>query len=196
MPHAPQRKQATREQILRSARRLFNRKGFAEVTIEEIMSDAGLTRGGFYRHFQAKDELYCEALLQFTCKNPPEDWQRKHVDPCAEGEPLARMIVDAYLSKEHLMDRDGPCPTAGLASDVSRSSLRVKEAFRRVLEMMLGVFSANLRGEDARDRALSLVATCVGAMVIARAVDDPSLAEAFRTAARKHVLGNSGWGEA
>lgn len=194
MPYAPQRKQETREQILRSARRLFNRKGFAEVTIDEIMGEVGLTRGGFYRHFATKDELYSEALLQFTCRNPPEEWQRKHVDPCAEGTALARMIMDAYLSREHLQDRDGSCPTVGLASDVSRSSVAVKRAFRKVLETMLGVFVANLRGDDAHERALALVSVCVGAMVVARAVDDPTLANAFRQAARKHVLASSGWG--
>jgi TetR/AcrR family transcriptional repressor of nem operon len=102
MPYNPRHKQKTRERILRCARRLFSRKGFAEVTIGEIMAEAGLTRGGFYRHFKTKDELYSEALLQFTCLDPPEDWQRKHVDPCAEGATLARMIVDAYLSREHL----------------------------------------------------------------------------------------------
>jgi AcrR family transcriptional regulator len=195
MPHVPERKKQTRTQILRSARRLFNRKGFAEVTIDEIMGEAGLTRGGFYRHFKDKDELYSEALLQFLCKDPPEPWQSKHVDPCAESVPFARMIVDAYLSREHLQDRDGSCPTAGLSSDVSRSSLRVKQAFRKVVEMMLDVFVGNLRGDHARERALALVAVCVGALVVARAVDDPNLANAFRTAARKHVLASTGWGE-
>jgi TetR/AcrR family transcriptional repressor of nem operon len=193
MPYTPQRKQETRERILRGARRLFNRKGFSEVTIDEIMTEAGLTRGGFYRHFTTKDELYSEALLQFICKNPPEDWQRKHVDPCAQGPTLARMIMDAYLSKDHLQDRDGSCPTAGLASDVSRSSARVKKAFREVVEMMLTVFAAGLRGPDGRERALALVSLCVGAMVVARAVDDPALADALRMAARKHVLASSGW---
>jgi TetR/AcrR family transcriptional regulator, transcriptional repressor for nem operon len=172
---------------------LFNRKGFAEVTIDEIMTEAGLTRGGFYRHFTTKDEVYSEALLQFTCKNPPEDWQRKHVDPCAEGATLARMIMDAYLSQDHLEDRGGSCPTAGLASDVSRSSTSVKRAFRTVLETMLTVFATNLQGPDARERALALVSLCVGAMVVARAVDDPALANALRLAARKHVLASSGW---
>ena len=57
MPYAPEHKQETRERIVKSARRLFNRKGFAEVTIEEIMADAGLTHGGFYKHFDAKEEL-------------------------------------------------------------------------------------------------------------------------------------------
>jgi TetR/AcrR family transcriptional repressor of nem operon len=133
--------------------------------------------------------------LQFTCLDPPEDWQRKHVDPCAEGATLARMIVDAYLSREHLQDHGGSCPTVALPSDVSRSSATAKRAFRKVLEMMLSVFVANLRGNDARERALVLVSACVGAMVVARAVDDPALANAFRKAARKHVLASSGWGD-
>ena len=85
MPYSAQHKQETRNRILRSARRLFNRRGFAEVTINEIMAEAGLTRGGFYKHFTSKDDLYSEALVQFTCKDPPEEWQRKHVDPCAKG---------------------------------------------------------------------------------------------------------------
>jgi len=193
MPYAPEHKQETRQRILRTARRLFNRKGFAEVTIDEIMTGAGLTRGGFYRHFKTKDELYSEAMAQFLCRNPPEEWQRKHVNPCAEGPALARMIMDAYLSKDHLEDRDGPCPTAALASDVSRSGPPVKKAFRMVLETMLTVFAAALPGPDAHERALALVSLCVGAMVVARAVDDPALADALRVAARQHVLASSGW---
>jgi AcrR family transcriptional regulator len=195
MPYTAQHKQETRARILRAARRLFNRKGFAEVTIDEIMGEAGLTRGGFYRHFATKDELYSEALLQFTCIDPPEEWQRKHVDPCAQGVTFARMILDAYLSREHLRDRDGSCPTLGLPSDVARSSVTVKKAYRTVVEMMLSVFAANLRGPRARERALALVSLCVGAMVVARAVDDPALADAFRKAARTHVLASSGWGD-
>jgi TetR/AcrR family transcriptional repressor of nem operon len=195
MPYDPRHKQETRERILRSARRLFNRRGFAEVTIDEVMAEAGLTRGGFYRHFSAKDELYSEALRQFTCRNPPEAWQSKHVDPCAPGPKFARMIMDAYLSREHLADRDGSCPTVGLPTDVSRSSTKVKRAFREVLEMMLAVFANNLKGKHVRERALALVSVCVGAMVAARAVDDPALANALRKAARKHVLASSGWAD-
>ena len=69
----------------------------------------------------------------------------------------------------------------------------MKKAFREVVEMMLTVFAANLRGPDAREHALALVSLCVGAMVVARAVDDPALADAFREAARNHVLASSGW---
>ena len=194
MPYSAQHKQETRNRILRSARRLFNRKGFAEVTIDEIMAEAGLTRGGFYKHFTSKDDLYSEAISQFMCKDPPEAWQRKHVDLCAKGPTLARMIMDAYLSREHFEDRDGSCPTLGLPSDVSRNSAAVKRAFRKVLDDMLSVFVANLPGPRARERGIALVSVCVGAMVVARAVDDQALADAFRKSARKHVLANSGWG--
>jgi hypothetical protein len=65
MPYAPEHKQETRERIVKCARRLFNRKGFAEVTIDEIMANTGLTRGGFYKHFNAKEELYADAIRQF-----------------------------------------------------------------------------------------------------------------------------------
>jgi AcrR family transcriptional regulator len=63
MPYAPEHKQETRKRIVNSARRLFNRKGFAAVTIDDIMADAGLTRGGFYKHFNTKEELYADAVL-------------------------------------------------------------------------------------------------------------------------------------
>ncbi len=97
-PPSTSRKHATR--IIKSARRLFNRNGFEAVTIGEIMSEAGLTHGGFYKHFAAKDDLYQVAVLEFI-RGEPEDWQTKNFDPKAKGAALARMILDAYLSKEH-----------------------------------------------------------------------------------------------
>src|ERR1700722_6014302 len=86
MPYSLKHKQETRERIVKSARRLFNRRGFTEVTIDQIMKHAGLTRGGFYKHFDTKEQLYADAVRQFLCKDPPERWQKKHVDSCAEGQ--------------------------------------------------------------------------------------------------------------
>src|SRR5262249_58698300 len=136
--------------------------GFAEVTIDEIMADAGLTRGGFYNHFGTKEELYAEAIRQFL-SDGPEAWQRAYVDPSARGPRFARMIVDAYLSKEHFEDRDGSCPMIGLPSDTARAGEAVKAAYREVLQMMAGAFQANLpAGEPSpRQPALALVAICV-----------------------------------
>ncbi|HLY55147.1 MAG TPA: TetR/AcrR family transcriptional regulator [Stellaceae bacterium] len=193
MPYSPEHKQKTRERIVESARRLFNRKGFAEVTIDEIMAEAGLTRGGFYKHFATKEELYADAVRQFLCLSRPEPWQAAHVDLCAAGPTLARMIVDAYLSREHVDDIDGSCPLVALPSDAARGNGTVKAAFREVLEMMVAVFQGNLAGPASRDRALALTALCIGAMVIARAVDEGGLADAFRGAARDHVMATTGW---
>ena|SRR5712672_1718494 len=102
-------------------------------------------------------------------------------------------VVEALLNLL-AEDRDGACPTLALPSDVSRSSAAVKRAFRKVLDSMLSAFVSNLQGSHARERGIALVSVCVGAMVVARAVDDPALATSFRKAARKHVLASSGWG--
>ncbi|HEY5081520.1 MAG TPA: TetR/AcrR family transcriptional regulator [Bauldia sp.] len=67
MPYTSEHKQETRTRIIQSARRLFNRNGFADVSIDDIMGEAGLTHGGFYKHFAAKEDLYHAAVLQFIC---------------------------------------------------------------------------------------------------------------------------------
>jgi AcrR family transcriptional regulator len=194
MPYSLQHKQQTRERIVNSARRLFNRRGFTEVTIDQIMKHAGLTRGGFYKHFETKEQLYAHAVRQFLCMDRPERWQRRHVDPCAPGQTLARMIVNAYLSRDHLEDREGSCPLVALPSDVARGGKAVKAAFRHVLDKMVQIFASNLAEPQARQHALALVAMCVGAMVVARAVDDSGLGDNFRDAARDHLLAATGWG--
>jgi AcrR family transcriptional regulator len=107
------------------------------------MAAAGLTRGGFYNHFNTKEELYGEAIRQFICDGP-EAWHRAHIEPSAERTRLARMIVNAYLSKEHFDDREGSCPMVGLPSYAARAGEVVKAAYRQVLEMMASAFEANL----------------------------------------------------
>jgi len=197
MPYTEAHKRETRRRIVQSARRLFNRNGFADVSIDEIMGAAGLTRGGFYKHFAGKDDLYKDAVLEFVCAERPEPWQMRHVDPEARGAALSRMIVDAYLSCDHFDDRDGACPMIALPSDVSRGGESVKGAFRQVLAMMVDVFAANLGpGEGSpRERALALAAMVVGGMVLARAVDDKMLADELRASARTQALAMAGWNE-
>ncbi len=195
MPYTAEHKAETRTRIIKSARRLFNRNGFAEVTIDDIMEDAGLTRGGFYKHFAAKEDLYQAAVLQFICNEIPEQWQRDHIDPEARGRALARMIVDAYLSDEHYDDRDASCPMIALPSDVARENSAVKSAFRQVLDMIVSVFQDNApKGvRSKRDSALATAATVIGAMVLARALDDPELSPALRASARREVMARTGW---
>jgi TetR/AcrR family transcriptional repressor of nem operon len=192
MPYSPEHKRDTREKILESARRLFNRNGYSGVSIEEIMSHAGLTHGGFYRHFSGKDELYAAAVRQFLCKKTPAPWQRRR-KPSAVAKPRAQRIVDAYFSREHFDDHDGCCPLIGMASDVQRGGEEVKAAYQEVVEQMVKVFEDHLKGPRARNRALALVALCVGGMVLARNVDDPDLADDFRRAAHAEVCRTTSW---
>ena len=192
MPYSPKHKRDTREKILESARRLFNRNGYSGVSIEEIMSEAGLTHGGFYRHFRGKDELYAEAVRQFLCKKTPAAWQTRR-QPTAVTKHRAQRIVEAYFSREHLDDHDGCCPLLGTASDVERRGELVKAAYQEVVEQLVKVFEDHLNGPRAHKRALALVALCVGGMVLARNVCDSDLADDFRRTARAEVLRTAGW---
>ena len=196
MPYSPTHKLKTRGRIVQAARKLFNLRGFADVSISEIMSEAGLTHGGFYKHFARKEDLYQEAVLEFIQQDMPEAWQRKFVDPTQAGPALARMILDAYLSNDHFEDRAASCPMIALPSDVQRGNPGVKDAFRQVMEMMTGAFAANLEpsARPARQRALALTAMAVGTMVLARAVEDPALGREIRDSARNEAYARPGWG--
>jgi AcrR family transcriptional regulator len=205
MPYVPEHKAETRIRILDSARRLFNRNGLTAISIDEIMAGAGLTRGGFYSYFDSKEELYAEAITHFINAGPNAQWQRMAFVDRPEGEALARAILDAYLSRAHLDDVEGSCPVIGLATDVARSGGPAKRAYRQVMEMMAGIFAANLGlspvaapegstvPDESRQRALAVVALCVGGMVLARAVDDEPAADELRAASHCYAVALAGW---
>src|SRR5260370_23272340 len=184
MRYGAENKAEIRTRILDRGRRLFNRNGLAAVSIDEIMAGAGLTRGGFYSYFDSKEDLYAEAITHFINGGPNAEWQRMAFADRPEGQALARAILDAYLSRVHLDDMEGSCPVIGLATDVARSGGPAKRAYRQVMEMMAGIFAANLgsspmaaSGENAapdaaRQRAPPGVAVCVGGLGVARAVHD------------------------
>jgi TetR/AcrR family transcriptional repressor of nem operon len=201
MPYVPEHKAETRTRILDSARRLFNRNGLSAISIDEIMAGAGLTRGGFYSYFDSKEELYAEAIMHFVHCGPHTDWQRTAFADRPQGQALARAILDAYLSRSHLNDLEGSCPVIGLATDVARSNGPAKRAYREVMEMMAGIFAANLgpapgngaAPDDHRQRALAVVALCVGGMVLARAVDEEPAADELCAASHRYAVALAGW---
>ncbi|HEY6719916.1 MAG TPA: TetR/AcrR family transcriptional regulator [Reyranella sp.] len=191
MPYSAKHKRETRQRILESARRLFNSKGFADVSIGEIMENAGLTHGGFYRHFKDKSELYAEAVRRFLCDEAPKPWQQR--GGSSPRKNRGQRIVDAYFSMDHFDDGETCCPLIGLPSDVSRSGDDVKGAYREVLQRLLKLLQADLAPPQARERALAMVALCVGGMVAARSVDDPVLADDLRRAAHRQAIRTGGW---
>jgi TetR/AcrR family transcriptional regulator, transcriptional repressor for nem operon len=193
MPYAREHKEQTRRRIVGAAAQLFNRRGFEAVTIVDIMTAAGLTHGGFYRYFKSKDELYAEAVRHFLRQEAYPRWQKGRGGGRGAGRPFARLVLDAYLSRDHLEDVGGSCPLIALSSDAARASRAVKAAYREVAEAMVHVFKAQLKGRAAREQAMVLVALCVGGMVLARALDDADMGGDFLAMSRKHALRAAGW---
>lgn len=191
MPYTADHKQQTRVRIVECARELFNLRGFSDVTIDEIMGRAGLTRGGFYNHFGTKEELFVEAIASYLNFDPAQRWKDVNFDATLCGEAFARQMVNTYLSRTHLRDREGHCPMIALASDASRAGARVRSAFRKLVEHMAGILGNGVRAADAAERqsrGLAIAALCVGGMVLARTIDDDALGDKIREAAHTIAL--------
>jgi len=194
MPYPPNHRPETKAKIVLSARKLFNRFGFDGVSVQQIMADAGLTHGGFYRHFASKSDLYAEVLKCFFTE--PEwnnNWEGVHIDMSAAD--AGAQIVCAYLSQQHLDQLDNPCPMVALPSDVARSGANAKRAFQTVFEAMVELLerSAAPTGRSSRSSALAIAALCVGGMVVARASEGRALADELRRAAMEVALELGGW---
>jgi TetR/AcrR family transcriptional regulator, transcriptional repressor for nem operon len=187
MPYTAEHKERTRARIVESARKLFNRHGFEQVSIETIMSEAGLTRGGFYNHFESKDDLYAAAVASFTTCNP----FRKEVAkaPVTDQRDMARRLVNLYLSDEVLEDIENHCPLYALPGDVARAGLLPQRAYTDLIRNLTRIYEYALKDfSDGAQRAQAIVALCVGGMVLARTTDDPALRASLRAAARQQAL--------
>jgi TetR/AcrR family transcriptional repressor of nem operon len=187
VPYSREHKERTRERIVEAARKLFNRHGFEQVSIDQIMAGAGLTRGGFYYHFSSKDELYAEAVTSFATSNP---FRRSlQGGPVLSPPELARALLDLYLGDAVFSDIDNHCPLYALPGDVARSGESPQRAYTNLARGLIGVFEKALEGApDAQGRAQAIVALCVGGMLLARTTDDPQLRQMLRASAREQGL--------
>jgi TetR/AcrR family transcriptional repressor of nem operon len=185
MPYSREHKKQTRARITESARVLFNRHGFGNVSIDMVMENAGLTRGGFYNHFESKEALYSEAVSSFLMGRGAEWRAQAGVDPEKPSASNAQRMIEGYLSDAHLRDVDSQCPMIALPSDIARAEPEVQSSYQRLLEAMVSVFegSGNDEKYTTRQEALSLAALCVGGMVLARTLPNSALADEVRRAA-------------
>jgi len=194
MPYPAGHRGEVRKKIVESARRLFNRNGFESVSVDAIMADAGLTRGGFYSYFESKSDLYAEVLgCFFTDPNWKSRWDGVDVDlASADAGPE---IVRAYLSRQHFEDVENSCPMVALPSDVARGGERVKTAFESVFKAMVALLGRDLRSNSKprEDTAMAIAALCIGGMVVARSMNDRGLADRLRSAATSVALDLGGW---
>ena len=194
MPYPKGHRDEVRTRIIQSARRLFNKHGFDNVSLAQIMAGAGLTHGGFYSYFDSKSDLYSEVLgCFFTDPNWKNCWEGVEVDLAStEAGP---QIVSAYLSRQHFENVENSCPMVALPSDVTRSGKNIKGAFEKVFKAMVDVLQRGMgaNGADAHVRAQATAALCVGGMVVARALADRELADELRESCTGVALQLGGW---
>jgi TetR/AcrR family transcriptional repressor of nem operon len=169
-----------RDRVVEAAARLFRERGFDGVGVDAIMQDAGLTHGGFYGQFRSKDDLAAQALARALERG---------------NEKLSRFTalgsyVSAYLSERHCADRGEGCGLAALGSDAARAEKGVRRALTAYvagrLDWIAGLFGGSAAAR--RKRAIATLSGMVGALILARAVDDPKLSKEILAAARE-VLG-------
>ncbi|MGM9490482.1 TetR/AcrR family transcriptional regulator [Ideonella sp. YS5] len=180
-------KEASHERIVSAAARAIRRSGYDGTGVADIMKEAGLTHGGFYAHFPSREAMLAEAASR----------------ACAESASLAAQVaasmpprqaldsmLQAYLSPEHVAQIERGCPLAALGSETARQVPEVRSVTTRHVKEMVDLIarqSPDWGKPAAHDRALVTIATMVGTLVLARAVDDPALSSRLCEAALKSL---------
>jgi len=194
MPYPAGHRLAVKKRIIDSARKLFNRHGFENVSLNQIMAGARLTHGGFYSYFKSKSDLYAEVLgCFFTDPQWESCWEGVHVD--LSSTDVGSQVVRAYLSRQHFEDVENSCPMVALPTDVARSGVSARRAFETVFKAMVSVLERSLvqNGRRRRATAQSIAALSIGGMVVARALVDRVLADELRAACLAVALELGGW---
>src|SRR5277367_6452152 len=172
-----------KKNIVDSARRLFNRHGFENVSISQIMAGAALTHGGFYSYFDSKSDLYAEVLgCFFTDPEWKSRWEGVEVNLLSTD--VGPQVVRAYLSRQHFEDVENSCPMVALPTDVARSAKTARRAFETVFKAMVSVLARSLSPNSLRRHttAQSIAALSIGGMIVARTMVDRALADELRAA--------------
>lgn len=181
------RKEATHERIVEAAARAIRRSGFDGTGVADIMKDAGLTHGGFYAHFSSREAMLAEATMRAGADSAA---LLSRVVAGAPEQQALQALLEAYLSKTHVEKAEHGCPVAALASEIWRQTPDVRHAATHRIKEMIDLVarqSPHWGQPDAHEQALVTVATMVGALSLARAVDDPALSDALCTAAIRHL---------
>jgi TetR/AcrR family transcriptional repressor of nem operon len=176
----------TRERIVDAAARLFRERGFEGIGVADLMKEVGLTHGGFYGHFASKDALEAEACTRALARSLTL-WRKR--SELAPNDPLAA-IADVYLTARHRDDPGAGCLVAALGSDVSRRGPGVRRAVTDHLNSAFDLLARLVPGKSKaarRRKAIDAYARLVGALVLARAVDDDALSREILDAVRDAV---------
>jgi TetR/AcrR family transcriptional repressor of nem operon len=180
------RKEVTHERIVAAAARASRRSGYDGTGVADIMKEVGLTHGGFYAHFASREAMLAEAADRAGAESVAE---LTRVAAAAPPHEARRALIRSYLSKEHVDGVESGCPIAALGSEMPRQAPKVRRAATRRIKEAIDLVARHSLGRGkpgAYEHALVTVATMVGALVLARAVDDPKLSAALRAASLKY----------
>ena len=180
------KKEQSRERILRAAARAIRKHGYEGVGVADVMQEAGLTHGGFYAHFESRDALLAAAVEQAGAEST-ENLGRAIAAARPGGELMA--LIDTYLDDRHVTapERGLGCAIAAAGSEVPRQQAEVRRAASRRIKDIIGLVERQFPERDkaaAHEKAMGIVASMVGALMLARAVDDAQLSRAIRKSTR------------
>jgi len=175
MPYSKHHKQQSKERILDSAVDLFCRKGFDNVSIDDLMEEAELTRGAFYAHFSSKGDVYMQSITQAS-KNTD---LIKEIPDGMKSKPLLEYFINGYLSERHVDQEISPCPMAFLVNDVANRDPKVKKTYGNVFEGFVKMIEENLSESKSTNEneqlAYAISALAIGTVAIARSIEDKTL---------------------
>lgn len=180
-------KEATHDRIVDAAARAIRRSGYNGTGVADIMKAAGLTHGGFYAHFASREAMLAEAADRAGSEAVQ---LMERVAAAVPPQQALQAMMQAYLSETHVKSIETGCATAALGSEMPRQALEVRRAATRRIKEMVDLVARQLPDwgqPGAHEHALVAVSTMVGALVLARAVDDARLSDALREAALNHL---------
>jgi TetR/AcrR family transcriptional repressor of nem operon len=187
MRRSKQEAAETRRRIISAAAVEFRRNGINNTGLSDLMAAAGLTHGGFYRHFQSKDELVVEA-----CDAAVRSMVDKFAAAAAGKSAQSRLEAAAarYLSVSHRDDPAHGCPLAALGSEIARCDEGVRSAatdgFRRLVAIIAAQYEGT-RPDLAKQRALAAASMMIGALTMSRIVTDPELSSEILSQANSYL---------
>jgi TetR/AcrR family transcriptional repressor of nem operon len=175
-----------RRKILDAAGALFRARGFDAVTVADVMKAAGLTHGGFYGHFKSKDNLIAQTLSHVIAggESPDVDWD---------------CYMAGYLSRDHRDNLKEGCPVAALGAEAIRQGPAARAALTAGLRHQIDARSgqsADVAPDAAREAAIGTWAAMIGAMILSRLVDDPTLSDELLAGTHSWIVRNEIKGEA
>jgi TetR/AcrR family transcriptional repressor of nem operon len=180
-------KEASHERIVSAAARAIRRSGYDGTGVADIMKEAGLTHGAFYAHFPSREAMLAEAAARACAETAAAT---AGVVASVPSEQALNSMLRTYLSPEHLAQVELGCPLAALGSETPRQAPEVRRVTTRHIKEMIDFVarqSPDWGQPAAHERALVTVATMVGTLMLARAVDEPTLSASLCEAALKHL---------